>query len=116
MSVTALTALIGRCRVLCRPGSPLADADLLRRFTQERDAAAFEELLQRHAGLVWGVCRRILAGEADCEDAFQATFVALVRQANAVQGAFVSLGPWLHTVAVRVARKAHGPQAAATAD
>ncbi len=105
MSTTALSALIGRCRARCRPRSPLADAELLRRFTQMRDASAFEELLERHAGLVWGVCRRVLPDEADCEDAFQATFLALVRRGHAVE-AQPSLGAWLHTVALRVARRA----------
>ncbi len=100
----ALTALIARCRVLCRPRSQSADADLLRRFAHQRDAAAFEELLDRHAVLVWGVCHRILPNEADCEDAFQATFLALVRRAGAID-ARPSLGAWLHTVALRVACK-----------
>lgn len=105
MSATALTALIARCRVLCRPRSQLTDAEYLRRFTQARDPAAFEELLERHAALVWGVCRRILPTEADCEDAFQATFLALVRRADAIKVSS-SLGAWLHTVAMRAARKA----------
>lgn len=105
MSGAALTALIARCRVLCRPRSQGTDCELLRRFTREQDSTAFEELLERHAALVWGVCRRILPSEADCEDAFQATFLALVRQGDAIQVGS-SLGAWLHTVAVRAARKA----------
>jgi RNA polymerase sigma factor (sigma-70 family) len=105
MSSTPLLALIARCRVLCRPRTHGSDAELLTRFVQERDAAAFEELLERYAALVWGVCRRILPNEADCEDAFQAVFLALVRQAAWLDGRR-PLGTWLHTVAVRVARKA----------
>jgi RNA polymerase sigma factor (sigma-70 family) len=112
MSAAALTALIARCRALCRPRSDDTDSELLRRFTQQRDTAAFEELLERHAVLVWGVCRRILRSEADCEDAFQATFLALVRRPATLpspklgEGIGVSLAAWLHTVALRVARKA----------
>lgn len=109
----ALTALIARCRVLCRPRLHDSDAELLRRVTQTRDAAAFEELLERHAVLVWGVCRRILPSEADCEDAFQATFLALVRRPPTLPssklgegGGGAKLAAWLHTVAMRVARKA----------
>jgi RNA polymerase sigma factor (sigma-70 family) len=105
MSSTPLLALIARCCVLCRPRTQGSDAELLARFVQQRDAAAFEELLERYAPLVWGVCRRIVPNEADCEDAFQAVFLALVRQAAWLDGKR-PLGAWLHTVAVRVARKA----------
>jgi RNA polymerase sigma factor (sigma-70 family) len=83
----------------------MPDAELLRRFARQGDASAFEQLVERYAPLVWGVCRRILPREADCEDAFQATFLALVRQAAALDPSR-ALGGWLHTVAVRVARKA----------
>jgi RNA polymerase sigma factor (sigma-70 family) len=106
VSTTLLTALIARCRVLGRPRSPTADAELLQRFVQRHDTAAFEELLERYASLVWGVCRRILPNESDCEDAFQATFLALMRRPDAVAPSS-SLGAWLHTVAVRVACKTH---------
>ncbi len=104
MSSTPLLALVARCRALCRPRSHAADFELLSRFAQQREAAAFEELLERYAPLVWGICRRIAPTEADSEDAFQATFLALVRQASRLDGR-QPLGGWLHTVAVRIARK-----------
>ncbi|MGH7172633.1 MAG: RNA polymerase sigma factor, partial [Gemmataceae bacterium] len=105
MSAATLAAFIARCRVLCRPRKHETDAELLERFTRQRDADAFGQLLERYACLVWGVCRRILPLEPDCEDAFQAVFLALVRRPDAVDPS-QSLGAWLHTVAVRVARKA----------
>jgi RNA polymerase sigma factor (sigma-70 family) len=78
---------------------------LLRRFVGQRDAATFEVLLERYAPLVWGVCRRILHRDMDCEDAFQATFLVLVLQANSIDPCR-PLGAWLHTIAVRVSAKA----------
>ena len=81
------------------------DAALLTRFTECRDPEAFEILVGRHAQLVWGVCRRNLANHADREDVFQATFLALVRQIRRLDAAR-PLAPWLHTVAMRAARKA----------
>jgi RNA polymerase sigma factor (sigma-70 family) len=52
-----------------------------------------------------GVCRRLLVCETDCEDAFQATFLALARQA-AILDRRAPLGCWLHKIALRIARKA----------
>jgi RNA polymerase sigma factor (sigma-70 family) len=89
-----------------RPGPrDTTDADLLGRIAATRDADALTELIRRHAGLVWGVCRRTLRQSQDAEDAFQATFLALVRQAGRLDGRGALAG-WLHTVATRVARKA----------
>lgn len=76
-----------------------SDADLLRRFAERRDEPAFAELVRRYGGLVWGQCRNLLPSEADAEDAFQATFLALARRPGAVRAA---VGPYLHGVAYRV--------------
>src|SRR5207248_2253607 len=55
-----------------------ADAELVRRFARTRDEPAFAELLRRHGPMVWAVCRHLLSNDADAEDAFQATFLALI--------------------------------------
>ena len=79
-----------------------ADDDLLRRFDRTGDEAAFAELVARYGPVVYGACRRLLAGPADIEDAFQATFLVLVTRAGSLSGA--GLGPWLYRVAVWTAR------------
>ncbi|MFO0879045.1 MAG: sigma-70 family RNA polymerase sigma factor [Gemmataceae bacterium] len=82
----------------------VSDAELLRRFAQTGDEAAFEWLVLRHGGLVLGTCRRILGTSADTDDAFQATFLALARRPGAVRRGDALVG-WLHRVAVRVATR-----------
>lgn len=59
------------------------DATLLRRFAQTRDPEAFELLVWRHAGLVLCVCRSRLHDHHAAEDASQAVFLALAKQAAA---------------------------------
>jgi RNA polymerase sigma factor (sigma-70 family) len=81
------------------------DAELLARFRDHRDPAAFEAVVRRHGPRVLGACRKVLADEADVEDAFQATFVILMRDPHAVRRAN-ALGPWLFGVAHRVALQA----------
>jgi RNA polymerase sigma factor (sigma-70 family) len=86
-----------------------SDADLLRRFVDARDEAAFTLIVHRHGPMVFGVCRRTLGHQHDAEDAFQAVFLVLARKAHAVHPA--GLGRWLYGVAVRVANKARARRA-----
>jgi RNA polymerase sigma factor (sigma-70 family) len=79
------------------------DADLVRRFAENRDDAAFAVLVQRHGGLVLKVCRHVLRTDADAEDAFQATFLILARKASRCQTER-SLASWLHGIAFHCAR------------
>lgn len=82
----------------------LPDRELLERFTNYADQPAFEAILRRHGPMVWGVCRRML-NSTDTDDAFQATFLVLIRKAQSLRRAD-RLAPWLYGVAYRVARKA----------
>jgi RNA polymerase sigma factor (sigma-70 family) len=92
----------------------LADGQLLESFRAQREEAAFEALLKRHGPMVLGVCRRVLHNAHDAEDAFQATFLVLVRKAHAI-GRPEGLGNWLYGVAYRTALKARAAAARRTA-
>ena len=83
----------------------LTDAQLLERFTSRRDEAAelaFAALVERHGPMVLRVCRAVLRDAHEAQDAFQATFLVLVRRAGSLW-VRDSLGPWLHQVAYRTA-------------
>src|SRR5579871_3420504 len=93
------------CKILTGPETDrLSDRELLRRFTQERDEAAFATLVRRHGPLVLRVGHHILHNAHDAEDVFQATFLVLARKAASRQW-HESVGPWLHRVAYRLALK-----------
>src|SRR5262245_30699809 len=73
-----------RDRTLAPDAGGPADARLLESFLAHRDGDAFETLVRRHGPMVMGVCLRILRNPHDAEDAFQATFLVLVRKAASI--------------------------------
>jgi RNA polymerase sigma factor (sigma-70 family) len=89
--------------------SGLSDGQLLERFIGQRDESAFEAILSRYGPMVLGVCGRVLAEAHDVDDAFQATFLVLVKRGHSIRKRDV-LGTWLHGVARRVAVRARTSQ------
>ncbi len=94
-----------RRALLLRDGAGLTDGQLLEDYISRRDEAALAALVQRHGPMVWGVCRRVLGNYHDAEDAFQATFLVLVRKAAAIASPEL-LANWLYGVAHQTAIKA----------
>src|SRR5262249_47404833 len=100
-------AVLGSIERLFRAGtaSGLSDGQLLERFATRHDEAAeaaFAALVERHGPMVLRVCRRVLNDPHDAQDAFQATFLVLVRKPGEVRNR-TSLASWLYGVALRVA-------------
>jgi RNA polymerase sigma factor (sigma-70 family) len=86
-------------------GAEQTDSQLLEAFRRSRDPLALEVLVRRHAPMVWGVCRRTLANHHEAEDAFQATFLVLLRKGVSIRTPEL-LPNWLYRVAYQTARKA----------
>jgi RNA polymerase sigma factor (sigma-70 family) len=116
MSKGQLPSALRQLRALFAAGTAtgLTDGELLERYTTKRaqsaEAAtaaemAFEALVDRHGPMVWGICHRVLGDAHEAEDAFQATFLVLIRKAGSVR-VDGSLGRWLYGVAHRVALRA----------
>jgi RNA polymerase sigma factor (sigma-70 family) len=83
----------------------LTDGQLLERFTAgtgEAAELAFAALIERHGPMVLRVCQSVLREPHDAQDAFQATFLVLVRKAGSIHRRD-SLSSWLHGVACRTA-------------
>ena len=111
-------SVLGQLRTLFNVGAigDMTDGQLLERFATGGEAAelAFAALVERHGAVVLQTCRSILRDEHEAEDAFQATFLVLVRKSGSLW-VRDSLGPWLHQVAYRAARCARSAAARRTA-
>jgi RNA polymerase sigma factor (sigma-70 family) len=86
----------------------LTDGELLDCFQSSRETLgheAFRVLVERHGPMVLGLCRSLVRDPHEADDAFQATFLVLVRKAESIKRRD-TIGPWLHGVAGRVARRA----------
>jgi RNA polymerase sigma factor (sigma-70 family) len=112
MAIETLGSALGPINRLLADGTitGFSDAQLLERFLAGHDAAAFEALVAHHGPMVLSVCRGILKDPNDAEDAFQATFLILVKKSGTLRR-HESLGPWLYQVAHRVAIRANAAAA-----
>jgi RNA polymerase sigma factor (sigma-70 family) len=113
MAASSLHPLLHYLRRLSRGragDAALDDTQLLDRFLTSRDESAFTTLVQRYGAMIWGLCVRCLGETPEAEDAFQATFLVLVRKAASLRGP-KRLGPWLYGVAYRTSLKLRGQRA-----
>lgn len=82
-----------------------SDASLLAAFAGRRDEAAFTELVRRHGGMVFSVCRSVLGDISESEEAAQAVFLTLAQKSSSANVQAHLVG-WLHRVAWYVAARA----------
>jgi RNA polymerase sigma factor (sigma-70 family) len=112
MATNQMSEVLQRLRraALLRDGAGLTDGQLLEDYLRRREEAALAALVRRHGPMVWGVCRRVLRNYHDAEDAFQATFLVLVRKAASVVPREM-VANWLYGVAHQTALKARATTA-----
>jgi RNA polymerase sigma factor (sigma-70 family) len=96
--------------VLLRDGTGLSDEQLLEAYVSRCEEPALAALVCRHGPMVWGVCQRVLGNYHDAEDAFQATFLVLVRKAASIASPKL-LANWLYGVAHQTVLKARATAA-----
>jgi RNA polymerase sigma factor (sigma-70 family) len=92
-------------RTMLRDAAERTDGQLLTDYRNRRDEVALAAIVLRHGPMVWGVCRRVLDNYHDAEDAFQATFLVLVRRAASIAAPEL-VANWLYGVAHQTAMKA----------
>jgi RNA polymerase sigma-70 factor (ECF subfamily) len=103
---TGLQGVLHYFQTVAAPqASGATDGHLLERFILCQEEEAFAELVRRHGPMVLGACRRILRNAHDAEDAFQATFLVLLRRAGSVHPRD-QVGHFLYGVACRTALEA----------
>jgi RNA polymerase sigma factor (sigma-70 family) len=102
VAATPATLVTDYLRRLTAPLESHTDPELLALYAFDRDADSFALLVRRHGPMVLGVCRRALGNTPDADDAFQATFLALAKNARRVS----CVSGWLFRVAVRTSRAA----------
>ena len=115
MEFEASAAIQKTVRVLWDAGAigGLTDAQLLERFLAGHDElseAAFSVLVERHGPALRRLCLDLLGDPHEAQDTAQAAFLVLARKARSIRKPG-SLGPWLHGVAVRLARRARAEAA-----
>src|SRR5262245_4173052 len=109
MAINSMSKIIQHLQrtVFLGDGGGLSDGQLLERYLNHREDAAFAALVRRHGPMVMNVCRRVLGNDHDAEDAFQASFLVLVRKAASVEPR-EQVGNFLYGVAHTTALRAKG--------
>lgn len=85
---------------------PQSDLELLRAFASRGSQAAFRELTERYAGLVYAAAYRRTGQRGLAEEVAQNVFAVLARKAGALAQPDLKLAAWLHRATVLEAARA----------